>query len=84
MLVNLEAPLPEGAFALAKCHAYTNSIMHDAATKQAPAAAGEGVPRSAYVSRSHRDLTYGTTEQVVSVTGDVRVVQVDDNPYVIS
>ncbi|NQW72638.1 MAG: hypothetical protein HQ453_07895 [Actinobacteria bacterium] len=60
------------------------SIMHNAATKQAPAAAGEGVPRSAYVSRSHRDLTYGPTEQVVSVTGDVRVVQVDDNPSVIS
>ena len=60
------------------------SIMHNAATKQAPAAAGEGVPRSAYVSRSHRDLTYGPTEQVVSMTGDVRVVQVDDNPHVIS
>ena len=59
------------------------SIMHNAATKQAPAAAGEGVNRSAYVSRSHRDLTYGPTEQVVSVSGDVRVVQVDDNPYVI-
>jgi len=59
------------------------SIMHDAATKQAPTAAGEGVPRSAYVSRSHRDLTYGPPEQVVSVTGDVRVVQVDDNPYMI-
>ena len=58
------------------------SIMHNAATKQA-AAAGEGVPRSAYVSRSHRDLTYGPTEQVVSVSGDVRVVPVEDNPYVI-
>ena len=51
--------------------------------EEAPAAAGEGVNRSAYVSRSHRDLTYGPTEQVVSVTGDVRVVHVDDNPHVI-
>jgi len=49
----------------------TFSTMHDALTKLAPTAAGEGVPRSAYVSRSHRDLTYGPTEQV------------DDNPYVI-
>jgi hypothetical protein len=60
------------------------ALADNAADRQAPPAAGEGVPRSAYVSRSHRDLTYGPTEQVVSVTGDVRVVQVDDNPYVIS
>ena len=57
--------------------------MQYAATKQGPTAAGEGVPRLASVSRSHRDLTYQPSEQVVSVTGDVRVVQVDGKPYVI-
>ena len=38
------------------------SIEHDATTKKAPTAASEGGPRSAYVSRSHRD-PYGSAEQ---------------------
>ena len=80
----------EEVYALGKWNSHLSddvaafALADNAADRQAPPAAGEGVPRSAYVSRSHRDLTYGPTEQVVSVTGDVRVVQVDDNPYVIS
>ena len=35
------------------------AIMHDGATRQAPPGAGEAVPRSAYVSRSQREGTYG-------------------------
>ena len=65
-------------------HVAAFSIMHDAATKQAPTAAGEGVPRSAYVSRSQRELTYGPNEPTLLSVGDVRIVEEDYNPYVIS
>ena len=59
------------------------SIRHDAATKQAPTAAGEGLPRSTYVSRSQRKPSYGPFGVGGVRVGGVRVVQVDDNLNVI-
>jgi hypothetical protein len=60
------------------------ALAHNAADRQAPPAAGEGVPRSAYVSRSQRELTYGPNEPTLLSVGDVRMVEEDYNPYVIS
>ena len=42
----------------------------------------EGVPKTAFVSGSQHEHACGPSKQMVSVSGDVRVVQVDDNPYV--
>jgi hypothetical protein len=39
------------------------SIRHDAATKRAPTAAGEGLPRSTYVSRSQRKPSCGPLDK---------------------
>jgi hypothetical protein len=60
------------------------ALAHNAADRQAPPAAGEGVPKSAYVSRSQRELTYGPNEPTLLSVGDVRIVEEDYNPYVIS
>jgi len=43
------------------------------------------VPKTAYVSRSQRELTYGPNEPtLLTVVGEVRVVEEDYNPYIIS
>lgn len=60
------------------------ALAHNAADRQAPPAAGEGVPKTAFVSRSQRDLTYGPVETVVARAGEVTVVSDDFNPFVIS
>ena len=60
------------------------ALAHNAANRQAPPAAGEGVPKTEYISRSQRDLTYGPAETVVARAGEVTVVSDDFNPYVIS
>jgi len=41
------------------------------------------VPKTAYVSRSQRELTYGPNEPTLLSVGDVRIVEEDYNPYVI-
>jgi hypothetical protein len=41
------------------------------------------VPKTAYVSRPQRELTYGSNEPtLLSVVGEVRVVEQDYNTYV--
>jgi hypothetical protein len=61
------------------------ALAHNAADRQAPPDAGEGVPKTAYVSRSQRQLTYGPNEPTLLSVGDkVRVVEEEMNPYVIS
>jgi hypothetical protein len=45
---------------------------------------GEGVAKTSYVSRSQRELTYGPNESTLLSVGDVRIVEEDYNPYVIS
>ena len=60
------------------------ALAHNAADRQAPPAAGEGVPRTAYVSRSQRELTYGPGEPALLAVGEVRMVEEETNPYVIS
>ena len=45
---------------------------------------GWGVPRSNYVSRSQRELTYGPGEPALLAVGEVRMVEEEMNPYVIS
>ena len=59
------------------------ALVHNAADRQAPPAAGEGVPRTAYLSRSQRELTYGPVEPALLAVGEVRMVQEETNPYVI-
>ena len=60
------------------------ALAHNAANRQAPPAAGEAVPRTAYVSRSQRELTYGPGEPALLAVGEVRKVEDETNPYVIS
>jgi hypothetical protein len=60
------------------------ALAHNAADRQAPPAAGEGVPRTQYVSRSQRELTYGPGEPALLAVGEVRMVEEEMNPYVIS
>lgn len=60
------------------------ALAHNAADRQAPPAAGEGVPKTAYLSRSQRELTYGPNEPTLLSVGDVRIVEEDNNPYIIS
>ena len=62
----------------------TFALAHNAADRQAPPAAGEGVPRTSYVSRSQRELTYGPGEPALLAVGEVRMVEEEANPYVIS
>jgi hypothetical protein len=59
------------------------ALAHNAADRQAPSATGEGVPKTAYVSRPQRELTYGSIEPtLLSVVDEVRVVEQDYNTYV--
>ena len=60
------------------------ALAHNAADRQAPPAAGEGVPRTEYVSRSQRELTYGPAEPALLAVGEVRMVEEETNPYVIT
>ena len=62
----------------------TFALAHNAADRQAPPAAGEGVPRTSYVSRSQRELTYGPGKTTLRAVGEVRMVEEEANPYVIS
>ena len=59
------------------------ALAHNAADRQAPPAAGEGVPRTAYVSRSQRELAYGPGEPALLAVGEVWMVEEEVNPYVI-
>ena len=56
------------------------ALAHNAADRQAPPAAGEGVPRTSYVSRSQRELTYGPGEPALLAVGEVRMVEEEMNP----
>ena len=60
------------------------ALAHNAADRQAPPASGEGVPRTAYVSRSQRELAYGPGEPALLAVGEVRMVEEETNPYVIN
>ena len=60
------------------------ALAHNAADRQAPPAAGEGVPKTSYVSRSQRELAYGPGEPALLAVGEVRMVEEGTNPYVIS
>jgi hypothetical protein len=42
------------------------------------------VPKTSYVSRSQREITYGPGEPVLLAVGEVRMVEEEMNPYVIS
>ena len=59
------------------------ALAYNAANRQAPPAAGEGVPKTSCVSRSQHELTYGPGEPVLLAVGDVRMVEEEMNPYVI-
>ena len=45
---------------------------------------GWGAPRSIYVSRSQRELTYDPGEPALLAVGEVRMVEEEMNPYVIT
>ena len=60
------------------------ALAHNAANRQAPPAAGEGVPKTSYVSRSQRELTYGPGEPALLAVGEVRMVDEEMNPYVLT
>ena len=60
------------------------ALAHNAADRQPPLVAGEGVPKTSYVSRSQRELTYGPGEPALLAVGEVRMVEEEMNPYVIS
>jgi hypothetical protein len=60
------------------------ALAINAADRQAPPAADEGVPKTSYVSRSQLELTYGPGEPVLLAVGEVRVVEEGSNPYVIT
>lgn len=45
---------------------------------------GRGQPRTSYVSRSQRELAYGPGEPALLAVGEVRMVEEEMNPYVIS
>ena len=60
------------------------ALAHNAANRQAPPAAGEGVPKTSYVSRSQRELTYGPGEPALLAVGEVRMVEEETDSYVIS
>ena len=60
------------------------ALAHNAADRQAPPPGGEGVPKTSYVSRSQRELTYGPNEPTLLSVGDVGIVEEEDNPYIIS
>jgi hypothetical protein len=56
----------------------------NAGDRQAAPAAGKGVPKTTYVSRSQRELTYGPGEAVLLAVGEVRMVEEEKDPYPIS
>ena len=60
------------------------TLAHNAADRQAPPAAGEGVPKRSYVSRVQRELTYGPGKTTLLAVEEVRMVEEEMNPYVIS
>ena len=45
---------------------------------------GEGVPKRSYLSRVQRELTYGPGKTTLLAVGEVRMVEKEMNPYVIS
>jgi hypothetical protein len=59
------------------------ALAHNAADRQAPPAAGAGVPKTAHISRSQQELTYGPNEPTLLSVGDVRIVEEEMNPHVI-
>jgi hypothetical protein len=59
------------------------ALAHNAADRQAPPPGGEGVPKTSYVSRSQRERTCGPNEPTLLSVGDVRIVEAEDNPYII-
>ena len=60
------------------------AIMHNAATKQAPTAAAEGVKKTHYVPKGFQELEAPVEERVISVSGSVRVVEEESfNPYIV-
>ena len=60
------------------------ALAHNAADRQAPPAAGEGVPKTEFISRSQRELTYGPGEPALLAVGEVRMVEEVTDSYVIS
>ena len=42
------------------------------------------MPKMAFVSRSQRELTYGPGEPALLAVGEVRMVEEEMNPFVIS
>ena len=59
-------------------------LAHNAADREVPPAAGRGLPRTSFVSRSQRELSYGPGEPALLAVGEVRMVEEETNPYVIS
>ena len=56
------------------------ALAHNAANRQAPPAAGEGVPKTSSVSSSQHELTDGPGEPAWLAVGDVRMVEEEMNP----
>ena len=42
------------------------------------------MPKTPYVSRSQRELTYGPGEPALLAVGEVRMVEEEMNPYVLT
>lgn len=57
------------------------ALAHNAANRQAPPAAGEGVPKTSHVSRSQREGTYGLGEPALLAVREVRMVVEKMNRY---
>jgi hypothetical protein len=64
-------------------HTPAFALAHNAADRQAPPAAGEGVPKTAHISRSQHELTYGPNEPALLSVGDVLTVEEEMNPHII-
>jgi hypothetical protein len=56
------------------------ALAHNAADRQASPAAGAGVPKTAHISRSQQELTYGPNEPTLLSVGGVSIVEEEMNP----
>ena len=60
------------------------ALAHNAVDRQTPPAAGTGLSKTLSASRSQRELAYGPGEPALLAVGEVRMVEEEMNPYVIS
>ena len=60
------------------------ALAHNAVDRQTPPAAGAGLSKTLYVSGSHHELTCGPGEPALLAVGEVRMVEEDENPSIVT